>query len=103
MPLQQLRDALGKLHALHPEITVAQAMTFLEIAMKPGISVSELQEKTKATQSCVSQRIRRLSSRESVKGCLGLIQTAIDKRNESFRKISLSKHGERLIRQLSKD
>ncbi len=96
--LQRLVSRLEEFVALYSDCTVRQVISFLHVALSPGISVTELSRRCSATLTSTSRHYKAFSVEEL--GEKGLV--AAGYRDGRSKSLLVSDNGKRLVSTLVK-
>lgn len=100
--LASLLAAVELLRELEPNMEAQVMAALLHIMLKPDITMSELAEKTGASQSAASRHVATLSPVRALnKPGFGLVESYDDPSDRRVKRVNLTKKGERLAEQLA--
>lgn len=89
---------VNTLRTLSPDMPMQQADILLQIALRPGVTMAEIQKRTGLSQSSVSRNVQALSKFHRLdKPGLDLVEVTIDPRETRRRLIFLTPKGKSFI------
>jgi DNA-binding MarR family transcriptional regulator len=100
-----LLKAFRRLRDIHPEMTILQAMCFLVVVQRPGITQKQLSAEVDASDSATSRILAALSDLGDRKapGGFDLIRMVPDVQDRRLRLVFLTRKGARLLADIADD
>lgn len=99
--LAKMVDALNKLRELNPEMPAQTALSLIYIATGKAQTVTELQKRLGVSLAGASRNVYILSAvKEKNQPGLGVVEQTIDPMDRRYKRLSLTKKGERFMQEL---